>query len=125
MKYLLVALTLMMVGCTDKHVCEMVKGSRAFFGMSLTQCSAKGFDPGYTRVQIIHDYIFTNGQNACADHEGLHYVVQKTTIKQVGDNEDYPCSEITKFRCQDGTVHNFDTGIGYCFISESQLQETL
>lgn len=75
------------------------------------------------RTGIIHDYIFIAGQKICNSHEGLHYIVQETTLEPGPD--DKPCNEITKFRCQDGSLHNFTTGIGYCFISEMQLNDTL
>jgi hypothetical protein len=79
----------------------------------------------YKRVGIIHDYVFTNAENICKTHNGLHYVVQVTDIEEVGSDKNYPCSEKTQFRCQDGTLHTFETGVGYCFISEMQLDDTL
>lgn len=82
------------------------------------------------RVGIIHDYVFTNANRACKDHDGLHYIVVSETIEaksteRYGHSDDYPCSSVHGFRCQDGTLHKFYDGIGYCFISESQLDETM
>jgi hypothetical protein len=76
------------------------------------------------RIEIVHDYIFENGQKTCATHQGFHYVVSRTVIQSEGDNKDYPCYSEIKFRCQDGSLHSFDDGVGYCFISEAQLDET-
>lgn len=79
----------------------------------------------YTRTNIVHDYVFENGVKECKSHGGLYYVVTKTDIKEIGPNEDYPCKETIKFRCQDHTLISFDTGVGYCFIQEGQLKESL
>ena len=79
----------------------------------------------YKRVGIIHDYIFINAEKTCKVHDGLHYVVQVTDIEEVGSDKNYPCSEKTQFRCQDGTLHTFETGVKFCFISEMQLDDTL
>jgi len=79
----------------------------------------------YKRVSIMHNYIFTNAEETCKTHRGLHYIVQVTDIEEVGADKDYPCSEKTQFRCQDGTLHTFETGVKYCFISEMQLDDTL
>jgi len=81
-------------------------------------------------VGIIHDYIFENAQKLCESHQGLHYVVVKNTIVSERSQgnigfPDYPCQEIFYFRCQDQTIIPFENGIGYCFIPESQLKETL
>src|SRR5690606_2762966 len=101
----------------------------AGFGIGMAIYSSfiqpKQVSRGYTRTQIVHDYIFERGKDACAEHQGFHYVVAQTEIKEIGPSADYPCRQTVKFRCQDGTVHNFDTGVGFCFISESQLKKTL
>lgn len=86
------------------------------------------------RSNIVHDYIFENAIKMCENHEGLHYILADTTIfaekshkfAEYGDDDsDYPCKDTFKFRCQDGTLLNFDDGAGYCFISESQFKETM
>lgn len=82
-----------------------------------------GCTSNIVRTGIIHDYIFIAGQKTCSTHEGLHYVVQETSLNPNPD--DKPCNEVTKFRCQDGSLHNFETGTKYCFISELQLNDTL
>lgn len=81
------------------------------------------------QINITHNYIYRNAVEMCTNHEGFHYMVHITDIEAKtssgGIEENYPCSEQTKIRCQDGTLHNFDTGISYCFIGQMQLEETL
>ncbi len=73
-------------------------------------------------MNIIHDYVFHNAINMCSEHGGFHYILQ---INDISKKENYPCKETIKIRCQDGSLLNFDSGIGYCFIGELQLEETL
>lgn len=81
------------------------------------------------RIGKVHDYEINGAKKSCENHGGLHYIVDIETLSKettgTMDFNDYPCSDRLKFRCQDDTLINFDTGIGYCFISEIQLQETL
>jgi len=82
--------------------------------------------PYAEHIGMVHDYIFTNATRGCEQHSGLHYIVSVSTIFSKGDkNHPYPCRDYYKFRCQDGTLLDFDDGVGYCFISEEQLQESL
>jgi hypothetical protein len=75
------------------------------------------------RIEIIHDYVFFNGIEICQLHQGLHYIISKTTIFEE-NNESYPCRADIRIRCQDGSLHKFDTGVKFCFISEMQINET-
>jgi hypothetical protein len=75
------------------------------------------------RVNIVHDYVLNRATETCTDHGGLHYVVTNSSVEDDGDS--YPCKNTFAFRCQDQTLHKFNDGVAYCFISESQLQETL
>lgn len=77
------------------------------------------------RVGMVHDYVFKQAEDACRSHEGLHYVVSIRDIYSEGEDKDYPCADSFKIRCQDGTLLTLDDGIGYCFISEMQLEESL
>jgi hypothetical protein len=83
------------------------------------------------RTAIVHDYIFTNAQKTCANHGGLHYIVVSETIESDSSgrfddgSKDYPCRSIHGFRCQDQTLFKFNDGVAYCFISESQYEETM
>ncbi len=80
-----------------------------------------------TRVGIIHEYIFREAEDVCSGNAGLHYIVSinKIEAKSSKDGrEDYPCSGEFRVRCQDQTLKIIDDS-GYCFISESQLEETL
>lgn len=80
--------------------------------------------PSEQRVGIVHDYIFNHATKQCKDHGGLHYVVAQNII--TGSEKDYyPCHDVYKFRCQDQSLFDFDDGIGYCGISESQIKESL
>lgn len=107
MKKLLI-LSLLMVGCTSA--------------------------PYAKRVGIVHDYIIKRAELSCAKNGGLHYIVEDTTIlakksheyDEYGhDDEDFPCTELYKFRCQNRTILYFHSGVGHCFISEDQLLKTL
>ena len=74
--------------------------------------------------------MYENATNLCEQYAGFHYMVHITDIAAEQSDgyeggKDYPCIEQTKIRCQDGTLLNFDTGIGFCFIGQSQLEETL
>lgn len=84
-----------------------------------------GCSTSYKRVGIIHEYIITAALNKCENHGGLHYITKITDIEEVGLNKDYPCSEYTKFRCNDGSLQNYETEVGYCFISEMQLDDVI
>jgi hypothetical protein len=95
---------------------KLIKIILMFF---LTGCSTYPKE----RIEIVHDYIFYNGTKVCESHEGLHNIVSKTTLFD-GEAKSYPCHKDIKFRCQDGSLHEFETGIGFCFISEMQLDET-
>lgn len=75
-----------------------------------------------THVGIIHDYVFRHGQDACADHEGLHYIV---SVKTVSSGKDSACTDLYKFRCQDFSLIEFDSGIKFCFIDQMQVEETI
>ena len=81
-----------------------------------------------TSTVLVHDYIFKNAEKACSNHRGLHYVYASVTIKEKGrervNEYNYPCEELHKFRCQDGALIGFQTGVGFCFISEMQRKET-
>lgn len=86
----------------------------------LTACSKPTKNIG-----IIHDYVFFEAQRSCEPHQGLHYIVSDRTTFGKGKENEYPCTDLYKFRCQDGTVIDFDSGTIWCFISQSQLEETL
>ena len=90
---------LFLVGCTSTHV---------------------KIDDG-----IVHDYVFTHATLYCNDHGGMHYIVTRRILFENDDRDRYPCNVTYKIRCQDGTVIDFEDGVAYCFISESQLKETL
>lgn len=82
------------------------------------------------RTAIVHDYIFYNAQKMCKDHDGFHYVVPVQTTEaestgRLGHDKDYPCHDIYAVRCQDQTLLFFNDGVGYCFIRESQYEETM
>jgi hypothetical protein len=82
------------------------------------------------RTGIVHDYIFINATKMCESHGGLHYIVSDSTIfakssERYGHGYDYPCEDKFLVRCQDQVLLNFYDGVAWCFISESQLQETL
>lgn len=81
-------------------------------------------------VGIVHDYVINNAIKACDNNGGLHHIVQKMDIyadksNSLVDFNDYPCSEVFYFTCQDQTVFKFKDGIAFCFIPESQIQETI
>jgi hypothetical protein len=73
---------------------------------------------------IVHDYIFKNAEKICKLHGGVHYIVSNMTIA-IDKDRRFPCDDTTLIRCQDQTLHNFEDGIGYCFIPRSQIKETL
>lgn len=76
-------------------------------------------------INIVHDYIFWNAKNLCKSHgSDLHYIVAKTHLFDVNDKY-FPCKETIKIRCQNADIIDFDTGVGFCFISQDQLEETL
>jgi hypothetical protein len=69
-----------------------------------------------------------NAIDLCKDHNGMHYIVHESKIlaeETKGYDKDYPCEERTLSRCNDGSLQQFETGITHCFISESQLDDTL
>ena len=79
---------------------------------------------------MVHDYVIYNANKDCIDHGGLHYIVSINTIEKESSGreegwKDYPCSEVFKFRCQDQTLLDFDSGIAWCGISEMQFEESL
>jgi hypothetical protein len=74
---------------------------------------------------IVHDYVFENSKKLCANNGGLHYIVSSETIYEKGKREEYPCEDVYRVRCQDGSLKYFYDGVKYCFISKSQLEETL
>lgn len=89
-------------------------------------CSSKV----HHRTAIVHDYIIENATDMCKDHMDLHYiVVDQVVLEEVIQfsymHQRYPCHTNFIFRCQDGTALPFSDGVGYCFISESQLKESL
>jgi len=98
----------------------MLKILKILLALALTGCSTYPKE----RIEIVHDYIFENGRKTCAAHQGFHYVVSRTVVTAEGDRKNYPCYSEIKFRCQDGSLHSFDNGGAYCFISEAQLDET-
>jgi hypothetical protein len=90
-----------------------------YAGLFLSGCSKYPVQ----NVAIVHDYIVVEGERECSNHSGLHYVVSITTI--YGNGDDYPCSDLFRFRCQDGTLIPFNSGATHCFISQGQLDDTL
>lgn len=90
-------------------------------------CGACAHYPS-TNIALIHDYIIEAASKACQNHSGVHYIGAKLVIlkerSRDSSENDYPGYEEIKFRCQDGAVHEFDTGVGYFFIQEYQIKET-
>lgn len=76
------------------------------------------------RIGIVHDYMIENAVRLCSLHGGLHYIVTDTSVL-ASSNHEYPCTDIYVVRCQDGSAIKQDTGIEWCFISESQIRESL
>jgi uncharacterized lipoprotein YmbA len=75
-----------------------------------------------TRIGIVHDYVFERAKEACADHQGLHYIV---SVNKVKSDKEYSCEDNYVFRCQDQAAVKFNSGVIWCGISEMQLEETL
>jgi hypothetical protein len=84
-----------------------------------------GCSTSQKQVSITHDYVFDHAKRGCSTHSGLHYIVSIREIFEPGERETYPCTDRYKFRCQDGTLLDFDSGIAYCFIGEMQIEESL
>lgn len=82
-----------------------------------------------TYIGIVHYYIIDNAIKICKNNGGLHYIVAKEIITakdgNYGNNGSYPCSDTYKIRCQDDSLHDFDDGAVFCFISRSQIKESL
>lgn len=76
-------------------------------------------------VGIVHDYVFENAKKLCANNGGVHYIVSNRILFEKGERETYPCTDTYKIRCQDQVLLDFDSEVKYCFISKSQLDETL
>lgn len=76
------------------------------------------------RTGIIHGYIIRKAIDMCANHEGLNFIISKSTIFSKGKSGEFPCKDVYKFRCQDGTTLDYDEGAEYCVISEAQIKET-
>jgi len=95
-------------------------------GAELTEIKPSPYP--YTRIAIVHEYMFENAIELCKEHMGMHYMVHESKIlaeQTKGYDKDYPCEERTLIRCQDGTLQKFETGVTHCFVSESQLDDTL
>ena len=98
------------------------------YAAKLTQLRPYPSPYPYTRLAIVHDYMFENALELCKDHKGFHYMVHESKIlakETKGYDSDYPCEERTLIRCQDGSLQRFETGVAHCFISESQIDDTL
>ena len=96
-------------------------------GAKLTEIKRSPYP--YTRLAIVHDYMFENALVLCKEHKGFHYMVHESKILAKDTppyhTDDYPCEERTLIRCQDGTLQQFETGVAHCFISEMQIDDTL
>lgn len=82
-------------------------------------------------IGIVHDYVIHKANEVCSTNDGLHYIVPNMTIYQArsagwtGDFNDYPCKEVFKIRCQNGALFEVKEDIGFCFIPEDQIMESL
>ncbi len=77
---------------------------------------------------MVHDYVINNAIKSCSSHEGLHYIVSMRTVlgkESKNYTKDYPCMDLYKFRCQDNTLIEFNSGVTHCFIDQMQLDESL
>lgn len=74
-------------------------------------------------VGIVHDYIIKEAIKSCGGEDNFHFIVEVSETMLDGDK--YPCSGKYIFGCQDGRKITFNDGAAYCFISESQIQDSL
>lgn len=113
---------------------NLLKGSLlALVPLALVLVLAGSTKSAYPKkeIGIIHDYVIAQANSVCNNHGGLHYIVSveeifnQRTDGYKGDHDDYPCTDKPRIRCQDGTLVELNTGVGFCFISVDQVQETL
>lgn len=75
------------------------------------------------RTGIVHDHMIAQMLKDCDNHGGPHYVVQHVEVNTL--RKDKPCSGSYVISCQDGAKIVIDDGVSFCFISESQIEESL
>src|ERR1700688_4613340 len=83
------------------------------FGAKLTEIKRSPYP--YTRLAIVHNYMFDNALRLCEGRKGFHYIVHESKILAKDSPpyhmDDYPCEERTLIRCNDGSLQQFETGV--------------